>query len=65
MAKKRTKGRAGKNAASGKRRTGKASKAPRKPAAKTSPPQPVRRTVTSQGAMNLLRAWSPSRYSTR
>jgi hypothetical protein len=65
MARKRTKGRAKKNAASGKRGTGKASKVPRKPAAKTSPPQPVRTTVTSQGAMNLLRAWSSSRYSTR
>ena len=74
MARKRTKDKATKNVArkkvtqtaSAKRRRGKAAKNPRKPASKTSPPNPaVPRTVESPGAVDLLRAWSPSRYSTR
>ena len=74
MAKKKTKGKATKNVgrkkvtktASTKRRTGKAAKKPGKPAAKPSPPEPaVPTTVESPGSMDLLRGWSPSRYSTR
>ena len=74
MARKRTKGKTTKNVArkkvtktaSAKRRRGKAAKKPRKPASKTSPPNPaVPRTVESPGAVDLFRAWSPSRYSTR
>jgi hypothetical protein len=65
MARKRTKSKAtkvgrkkGTKTARAKRRTGKAAKKPRKPASKTMTPE-------SGGAMGLLRAWSPSRYSTR
>ena len=74
MARKRTKGKVTKNVArkkvtktaSAKPRRGKAAEKPRKPASKTSPPNPaVPRTVESPGAVDLLRAWSPSRYSTR
>ena len=74
MATKRTKGKATKHVArkkvtktaSAKRRTGKAAKKPGEPASETSPPKPtVPRTVESPGAGDLLRAWSPSRYSTR
>ena len=45
----------------GKRRTGKATKKPRKAVAKTG----TERALESLGALNLLRAWSPSRYSMR
>ena len=39
---------------------------PRKPASKTPPSKPaVSGAVESAGAMDLFRAWSPSRYSTR
>jgi len=74
MVRKRTKGKATKNVARkkvtktavAKRRTGKAAKKPRKPASKTSPPEPaVPGAVESPGALDLLRAWSPSRYSKR
>ena len=72
MARKKTKRKSTKNVArkkvtktaSAKRRTVKAAKKPRKPAAKTSPPATaVPRTVESPGGMDLLRGWSPSRYS--
>jgi hypothetical protein len=50
-------------AARGKRRTTtKAAKKPRKAAAAKSR---VTKVLESTGALNLLRAWSPSRYSTR
>jgi len=74
MARKRTKGKATKNVArkkvtrtvSANLRTGKAAKMPRKPASKTSPPKPaVPGPVESPGSIDLLRGWSPSRYSTR
>ena len=74
MAVKRTKGKATKNVArqkltktaSAKRKTGKAATKPRQPASKPSPPKPaVPSAVESPGAVDLLRAWSPSRYSTR
>jgi hypothetical protein len=74
MARKRTKGKAMKRVArkkvtqtaSAKRRTGKAAQKPRQPAAKTSLAKPaVPRTGESPRASDLLRAWSPSRYSTR
>ena len=74
MARKRTKGKATKNvarkkvtkAAGAKRRTGGAPKKPRSPAPKASPPEPaVPGAVESTGALDLLRAWSPSRYSKR
>ena len=74
MARKRTKGKTTKNvarkkvtkAAGAKRRTGSAAKMPREPAPKTSPPKAaVPGAVESTGALDLLRAWSPSRYSTR
>jgi len=74
MARKRTQGKTTKNvtrrkltkAAGAKRRTGKAGKRPRKPPSKPSPPKPaVPSAVEAPGAMGLLRAWSPSRYSTR
>ena len=72
MARKRTKGKATKSAArkkitkAVKRRTGGAAKKPRTPAPKASPPEPaVPGAVESTGALDLLRAWSPSRYSKR
>ena len=74
MARKRTKGKATKNvarkkitkAAGAKRRTGGAARKPRRPAPKTSPPKAaVPEAVESPGALDLLRAWSPSRYSKR
>jgi len=74
MARKRTKGKATKNvarkkvtkAAGAKRRTGSAAKMPREPAPKTSAAKPaVPGAVESTGALDLLRAWSPSRYSKR
>ena len=74
MATKRTKGKATKNvarkkvtkAAGAKRRTGSAAKMPREPAPKTSAAKPaVPGAVESTGALDLLRAWSPSRYSKR
>jgi hypothetical protein len=72
MARKRTKGKATKSAArkkitkAAKRRTGGAAKKPRTPAPKASPPEPaVPGAVESTGALDLLRAWSPSRYSKR
>jgi hypothetical protein len=72
MARKRTKGKATKKvarkkitqAAGAKRRTGGAAKKPRTPA--PTPPKPaVPGVVESTGALDLLRAWSPSRYSKR
>jgi hypothetical protein len=73
MARKRTKGKATKNVARKKvtkagarRRTGKAAKKPRTPAPKTSAAKPaVPGAVESTGVLDLLRAWSPSRYSKR
>ena len=72
MARKRTKGKATKSATrkkitkGAKRRTGGAAKKPRTPAPKASPPEPaVPGAVESTGALDLLRAWSPSRYSKR
>ena len=74
MARKRTKGKATKSAArkkitkaaGAKRRTGGAAKKPRTPAPRVSPPEPaVPGAVESTGALDLLRAWSPSRYSKR
>ena len=74
MARQRTKGKATKNVARkkvtrtarAKRKPGKASKKPRQPASMASPPKPsVPGTVESSGALDLLRAWSPPRYSTR
>jgi hypothetical protein len=46
--------------ASPKRRTAKAVKNPRQPASKSAAPK-----AASSGAIDLLRSWSPSRYSTR
>ncbi|HSV07440.1 MAG TPA: hypothetical protein VLI07_13035 [Candidatus Binatus sp.] len=40
-------------------------KKPRSSTPKSSPSKPAASAVDSTGAMNLLRAWSPSRYSTR
>ena len=67
MARKMTKGKTKViKTTSAKRGTGKAAKKPRKPASKASPPKlAVPGTVESPGAVDLLRAWSPSRYSTR
>ena len=74
MARKRTKGKATKNvarkkvakAAGARRGTGSAAQKTRPPAPKTSPPEPaVPGAVESPGALDLLRAWSPSRYSKR
>ena len=74
MARKRTKGKTTKNvarkkvakAAGARRGTGSAAQKPRPPAPKTSPPEPaVPGAVESPGALDLLRAWSPSRYSKR
>ena len=72
MARKRTKGKATKSAArkkitkGAKRRTGGAARKPRRPAPSTSPPKAaVPEAVESPGALDLLRAWSPSRYSKR
>ena len=73
MARKRTKGKATKNVARKKvtkagagRRTGRAAKKPRTPAPETSAAKPaVPGPVESTGALDLLRAWSPSRYSKR
>ena len=74
MARKRTKGKATKKvarkkitkAAGAKRRTGGAAKKPRTPAPETSAAKPaVPGPVESTGALDLLRAWSPSRYSKR
>ena len=72
MARKRTKGKATKSAArkkitkGAKRRTGGAAKKPRTPAPKASAAKPaVPEAVESTGALDLLRAWSPSRYSKR
>ena len=45
---------------SAKRRSAKAVKKPRKPAPKSAAPKPE-----SVDAIDLLRSWSPSRYSTR
>jgi hypothetical protein len=64
MARKRTKGKKVTQTARAKRRSGKAAKKP--PASKTSPRKPaVPRTVESPRGADLLRAWSPSRYSPR
>ena len=74
MAKKKTKGKATKNVgrktgakgAGAKRSAGTAAKKPRKPAPKSSPTKPaLPKTVEPRRGMDLLRAWSPSRYSTR
>ena len=73
MARKRTKGKATKNVARKKvtkagarSRTGRAVKKARTPAPKTSAAKPaVAGAVESTGALDLLRAWSPSRYSKR
>ena len=74
MARKRTKGKATKNvarkkvakAAGARRGTGIAAKKPRTPAPKASAANPaVPGVVESAGALDLLRAWSPSRYSKR
>jgi hypothetical protein len=51
-------------ATSAKRRTGKAAKKPRKAASATSQPA-VPTTNEVSRAVDLLRGWSPSRYSTR
>ena len=73
MARKRTKGKATKNVArkkvtktvSANRRTGKAAM-PGRPASETFPPKPaVPGPAESPGSIDLLRGWSPSRYSTR
>src|SRR5207245_2152077 len=48
------------------RRAGNDAKMPREPAPKTSAAKPaVPGAVESTGALDLLRAWSPSRYSKR
>ena len=74
MARMRTKGKATKKvarkkitkAAGAKRRTGGAAKKPRTPVPKASAAKPaVPGVVESTGALDLLRAWSPSRYSKR
>ena len=73
MARKRTKGKATTKSAArkkitkaAKRRTGGAAKKPRTPAPKASAAKPaVPGVVESMGALDLLRAWSPSRYSKR
>ena len=73
MARKRTKGKATTKSAArkkitkaAKRRTGGAAKKPRTPAPKASAAKPaVPGAVESTGALDLLRAWSPSRYSKR
>ena len=57
MATKKTKGKKVTKAASAGRKAGKAAKKSRKAAPKASP--------GSTGAIDLLRGWSPSRYSTR
>ena len=63
MARKRTRSKRVTQAASAKRRTGNAAKKARKP---TSHPKPAVPTTTeSPRATDLLRGWSPSRYSTR
>jgi hypothetical protein len=52
--------------ARGRRRTASAVKKPRASAPKPSAPKPAGApAVDTTSAMNLLRAWSPSRYSTR
>jgi len=73
MARQRTKGKGAKNVArkkvaktaGAKRRTGRAAKKPRKPAPETSAARPAVPKTVESTAMDLLRAWSPSRYSTR
>ena len=74
MARKRTKGKATKKvarkkitkAAGAKRTTGGAAKKPRTPAPQASAAKPeVPGAVESTGALDLLRAWSPSRYTKR
>jgi len=60
MARKRTKGKKATQTASARRRTGKAVKKPSQPASQTSPTKPE-----PPGAIDLLRSWSPSRYSSR
>lgn len=68
MARKTTRGKATKRAKASRahRRTAKAAKKPRKQAHRTSPAKPAASTVVeSTGLIDRLRAWSPSRYSTR
>jgi hypothetical protein len=60
MAGKRTKGKKATQTASARRGTRTAVKKPRKPVSETSPVKPE-----SPGALDLLRSWSPSRYSSR
>jgi hypothetical protein len=60
MARKRTRRTKAPRTASARRRTGTAVKKPRKPASKISPAKPE-----SPGAIDLLRSWSPSRYTSR
>lgn len=62
--KKKTKAKVKKTVA--RRKVAKAPKKPRKSAAKTSAVKPgIPKATESTGAVSLLRAWSPSRYSTR
>jgi hypothetical protein len=58
MARKRTKGKKATQTASARGGSRTAVKKPRKPVSKTSRAKPG-----SQGAVDLLRSWSPSRYS--
>jgi hypothetical protein len=49
-----------------KRKAAKSAKKPRKPKTRLAAAKAVvEKTLESTGAMNLLRAWSPTRYSTR
>ena len=59
MARKKAKGKKATQPASATRRTGTVKKA-QKPVSKASPVRPE-----SRGAIDLLRSWSPARYSSR
>ena len=60
MARKQAKGKKATQSASARRKTRTAVKKAQKPVAKTSPAKPE-----SSGAIDLLRGWSPGRYSSR
>jgi hypothetical protein len=65
MAGKRMKGMKVGKAAGAKRKNAKAAKKPRKPAGKSAATKLAATKRESLGSLDLLRSWSPSRYSTR